>query len=203
MDLDLFARSLFVGLAIAAPVGPIGLLCIRRTLNDGWAIGIAIGLGAATADTAYGAVAAFGLASVIGWIGAGDLVLRMAGGLALVVIGLRTVQREVATSTSDLPSRALLRAYGSAVILTLANPATVISFVGIVAGLGIEGSSPGSASIVVAGIAVGSAAWWLILTSAMVALRNRVSRSSLRWVNRVAGGLLIIFGLLIAVSALD
>ncbi len=200
MDLALFARSLFVGLAIAAPVGPVGILCIRRTLRDDWATGVATGLGAATADAAYGAVAAFGLTFVIGWIGAWDLALRLAGGVALAIIGVRILRTDVATAPRETSRRALVGAYGTTVILTVTNPATIISFVGIVASLGIQDDSIASASIVVAGVATGSAAWWLALTSVIAVFRTRISPAGLRWVNRVAGGLLILFGIAVAVS---
>lgn len=206
MDLSLLLRGLIIGLAIAAPVGPIGVLTIRRTLANGWAIGFATGLGAATADATYGAVAAFGLAAVSGALASAQLWLRLIGGVALIMLGLRTLRAKPATATATAPTPAgLLAAWGSTVLLTLTNPATIISFTAIFAGIGVAGSGYAGAAIIVLGVLLGSATWWLLLSGGVTLLRERLGSHTLRWVNILSGLVLAAFGVValasVAISA--
>lgn len=201
MDVDLLVRAGVIGVAIAAPVGPIGLLCIRRTLIDGWRVGLATGLGAATADAIYGGIAALGLTAVIGWLTAGEDLIRLIGGLALVLIGRRTQRSSVQTVDGQPMGTAIRDAYASTVALTLANPATIVSFVGIVASLGLEGAATSDTATVVAGVATGSSAWWLSLTTVVALMRRRIPPVMVGWVNRIAGGGLIVIGLVVVASA--
>lgn len=202
MTCDLLIRAGLIGVAIAAPVGPIGLLCIRRTLVDGWRVGLATGLGAATADAVYGGIAALGLTAVIGWLGTGASAIHLAGGVALVLMGLRTLRSGVPAVDGQLGHRAVLNAYASTIALTMANPATIVSFIGIVASLGLDGATVSDAVTVVVGVAAGSSLWWLTLTALVAVIRRRVSAPMLRWVNRVAGIGLIAFGIVVAIPAI-
>ena len=198
MDLELFRRSLFLGLAIAAPVGPIGLLCVRRTLADGWLAGFSTGLGAATADAIYGGIATFGLTVVIDWLGTWEPVIRLTGGLALIVIGIRTAWASLPAGTARPSSRTAITAYGTSVGLTLANPATIVSFLGIVASLKLNGPPLVTTTTVMVGIASGSAIWWLTLSLTVAALRRRVTAFALTLINQIAGALLAAFGIAVA-----
>ena len=201
--LSWLARGLVLGFAIAAPVGPIGVLCIRRTLADGWLTGLLTGLGAATADGLYGGVAAFGLTAVSGALVAQQGIIRVVGGALLCYLGIRTLlAKPAAATTSAHDKRGLAGAYLSTVGLTLANPATILSFAAVFAGLGLVGAarSVAAPALLTAGVALGSACWWLLLTSGVSLLRTRLTPEALRWVNRLSGALLLGFGLLALVS---
>jgi threonine/homoserine/homoserine lactone efflux protein len=181
-----------VGFSIAAPVGPIGLLVIRRSAAHGRAAGLATGLGAAAADACYGAVAAFGLRAVSDAMSARRRELALAGGLFLLYLGVKTALARPAAAAAPAPGKGgLAAAFASTFALTLANPTTIASFVAVFAALGL-GSSPGTAAAVamVAGVFAGSAAWWLLLSGGVSALRGRLGGPALAWVNRGSGALL-------------
>jgi threonine/homoserine/homoserine lactone efflux protein len=200
--LSVFLRGLLIGFSIAAPVGPIGLLCIRRTLADGRTVGFVSGLGAATADAFYGAVAGFGLTVVSGALVQGQTPLRLVGGGFLCYLGVRTFLARPAQEAALAGRRGLLGAYLSTLGLTLTNPSTILSFVAIFAGLGLGGggSDYAGAGVLVAGVFIGSALWWLILSGTAGALRGRLTPSGLRWVNRLSGVILAGFGVAALVS---
>lgn len=186
MDLALFGRGFVLGFSIAAVVGPIGLLCIRRTLVTGFAIGFVSGLGAATADATYAAVASFGISALAALLIDQRLWLRLIGGAFLFYLGVRTLRAKPASREADLSASGLrlAGAYSSTLALTLSNPMTIMSFAAIFAGLGASGAD------LVAGVFGGSAAWWLLLASSVSRLRDRLTPHWLRWIN-VASGLLI------------
>ncbi|HEY0838342.1 MAG TPA: LysE family transporter [Azospirillum sp.] len=195
-------KGLVIGVSIAAPVGPIGLLCIRRTLAEGTAVGLATGLGAATADALYGAVAGFGLAAVsqalLGWQDA----LRLVGGAVLLWLGWATVRARPAERVAAATGRGLAGAYASTFVLTLANPATILSFLAVFGALGLAGGGGrmDEALALVLGVFVGSALWWLMLSAGVGTVRRRVTPIVMVWINRVSGAVLMGFGLL-ALSA--
>jgi len=199
-----FLRGLVIGFSIAAPVGPIGVLCIRRTLAEGRALGFVSGLGAATADAIYGAIAGFGLTFLSGFLVREQGWLRLVGGLFLVYLGIRTIiARPTAfagSGVSPTGGTVLWAAYATTFALTLTNPMTILSFAAIFAGLGVATRDYESAGLLVTGVFTGSALWWLILSSAAGALRSRLRPESLRWVNRGAGVVIAAFGLLALVS---
>lgn len=201
-----FLKGLIVGLSIAAPVGPIGILCIRRTLAHGRAAGFVSGLGAATADAMYGAAAGFGLTAVARVLVGGQPWLRLVGGLFLLYLGIRTWRREGQSGSQSIvseTSRGLLGAYASTLALTLTNPMTILSFAAIFAGLGIaSGTRYASAAALVAGVFCGSALWWLTLSTVVGVLRHHVSTSGLQWVNRASGAIIAGFGVQALMAAL-
>lgn len=203
MDAWLFIRGAILGFSIAAPVGPIGVLCIRRTLADGRLVGLLSGLGAATADACYGAVAAFGLTAVSSRLIGHQDALRLVGGIFLLYLGIRTVLAAPVQSIKSGQRRRLLGNYLSTLGLTLTNPTTIFSFIAIFAGLGWAGTaSEGylSAALLVFGVFTGSAFWWLILSSGVSVLRSRFSLRVMRWVNRVSGAVIGSFGIAALVS---
>lgn len=195
--LGFFGQGLAIGFAIAAPVGPIGMLCIRRTLAKGPAHGLVTGLGAATADAAYGAVAGFGIAAVtdllLGWEG----LLRLVGGIVLLWLGIGTARaRPADREATTRADGGLSGAYLSTVALTLANPATIVSFVAVFGGLGLAegGGDMADAGVLVVGVFLGSALWWLGLSAAVGLLRGRVTPAAMVWINRLSGAVLVGFG---------
>jgi len=192
----LFLKGLLIGLAIAAPVGPIGVLCIRRTLKDGRGAGVATGMGAATADAAYGCVAAFGLTSVSGYLLRHQSWISVCGGAFLCYLGARTFLSRPATGSSPAHSGRLFAAYGSTLLLTLANPATVLSFAVVFAALGLPSTASYlSAGGMVLGVFTGSALWWLALSTIVSLGRSRIDASWMQAVNRVSGAVLFAFGI--------
>ena len=194
----MFLRGLAIGFGIAAPVGPIGILCIRRTIVDGLAVGVAAGLGAATADALYGAVAAFGLTLVSSALVGQRAWLQAVGGVFLCYLGVRIwIAAPASTSGAARREAGLVSAWATTFALTVTNPTTILSFAAIFAGLGLGGGAGGygSASIMVVGVFLGSAFWWLLLSTGVGFLRSSITPAHLRWVNRGAAVIITAFGL--------
>lgn len=203
MNPVLFAQGIVIGFSIAAPVGPIGVLCIRRTLAEGRAAGLLTGLGAATADALYGAIAAFGLSVVTSFLVGQQGWIRWIGGAFLVWLGIRTFLARNAERAAEARGKGLGGAFLSTFVLTLTNPMTILSFVAVFAGfgLGVQARGIASATTLVAGVFLGSAAWWLLLSGLVSLMRERVSARALAWVNRVSGVVITAFGVLALWSA--
>ena len=206
MEITFLLRGLALGFAIAAPVGPIGVLCIRRTLAEGRVVGLVTGLGAATADATYGAVAAFGVSAITSVLVSQRLWIHLLGAIFLGWLGLRTALARPSAALSaldiakpraeaDQPTtrRGLLAAWASTVALTLTNPTTILSFAAVFAGLGLAGADYTSAGLLVVGVFGGSALWWLILSGGVNLLRARFNARAMRWVNVISGALLLGF----------
>lgn len=186
-----------VGFLIAAPVGPVGVLCIRKALADGRLAAFIAGLGAATADTFYGAVAALGLHFVNDFLIDHKTVLSLAGGSFLVILGLRAISRHPKLEPEGTTHIGLMRDYVSTLVITLTNPATILAFMAVFASLSVvsfEGH-PLDAGAIILGVFAGSTLWWGILAAAAGAVRNRFTTGWLRWLNRLSGAGLILFGL--------
>ena len=196
MALNFMLKGMAIGFAIAAPVGPIGVLCIRRSLAEGRQIGLVTGLGAATADAAYGCVAAFGLTTVSGFLVGQRWWLAFPGGVFLCYLGVRTFIGKPASQAAAVRGSGLLSAYFSTLLLTLTNPVTILSFAAVFAGFGL-GVTPDylAAGTLVAGVFLGSALWWLLLSNGVALFRSRVSSTWMQTVNRLSGGFLFALGL--------
>jgi threonine/homoserine/homoserine lactone efflux protein len=204
MDFDVIVRGVAIGFSVAAPVGPIGLLVIRRAIADGRAAGLATGLGAAAADALYGAVAGLGLSAVVAALSGASVWLRLGGGLFLIVLGIRAARSrppEGGAETAPAATRAgLARAFGSTLLLTLANPMTVVSFAAVMASVGVGASGGGEVAAFVAAVFAGSALWWLLLSGGASLLRSRITPRRMRWINVASGLVLAAFGLAAIVS---
>ena len=197
MPVPIFLQGLVIGCSIAAPVGPIGLLCIRRSIVHGRLTGFVSGLGAASADALYGAVAALGLTALMHTLLKFQSSLQLSGGLFLVGLGFTTMHRRApGPAASPDPATNLLAAYLSIFLLTLANPLTILSFLGIFAGLGLGMGTAGSlaAGRLVLGVFLGSAAWWLGLSAAAGWLGRRLQPEGLRALNFTSGIVIAGFG---------
>jgi threonine/homoserine/homoserine lactone efflux protein len=185
-----------LGFSIAAPVGPIGVLCIRRSIAEGRVMGFLSGLGAATADAVYGLVAAAGLTVVSGFLVRQQFWFGLIGGLFLCWLGWQTFRSQPAEQAAKANATGLLSAYGSTFLLTLTNPLTILSFAAMFAGAGL-GEAAGNvtaAGLVVAGVFAGSALWWLLLSLTAGALRGRFDRNWHRRLNRLSGLVIAGFG---------
>lgn len=202
MDITFLLKGLVIGFSIAAPVGPIGLLCIRRTLAISRKSGLVSGLGAATADALYGSLAGFGLTFVSNMLISQQDLIRLVGGLFLCYLGIKTFLAKSAEQVAEGDGHGLADAYASTFFLTLTNPATILSFTAIFAGLGLASTSGNyaSAGVLVLGVFAGSALWWLLLSGGVGLFRERLNAHGLRWVNRISGALITAFGLLALLS---
>jgi threonine/homoserine/homoserine lactone efflux protein len=200
MDLSFLARGLAVGFTVAAAVGPISLLTIRRTLAHGRLYGLVSGMGVALADASYGGIAAFGLTALTSILVGARVALGLVGGMFLVWLAIRTIRAEPAAvvEADDRPGLAvaLLSIYG----LTMTNPMTILSFAGFFAGLGLAGHGGTEAALLTLGVFLGSSLWWVVLTAIVGRLRSRVTPRALGWVNRISGAVLLVFGL-VAIGA--
>jgi threonine/homoserine/homoserine lactone efflux protein len=196
-EIHYLIKGLIIGLSIAVPVGPIGVLCIRRTLTQGHMVGFLSGLGAATADALYGAIAGFGLTFLVNFIIGKQIWLRLIGGGLLCILGAMTFLSKPAEQGASVEGNSLWNAYLTTFFLTLTNPMTLLFFVAVFAGLGMgsTGDSYVSAGILVSGVFVGSAAWWLVLCGFTGLLQKLLNLERLRWLNRISGLIILGFGL--------
>jgi threonine/homoserine/homoserine lactone efflux protein len=202
MELSFLVKGIILGFSIAAPVGPIGVLCIRKTLQFGRLSGFFSGIGAATADTIYGIIAAFGLTLISSALLAGQFWLQLIGGLFLLYLGLKTFLAKPAEKSATVSHKTLFGDFISTFFLTLTNPMTILSYLAVFAGLGLSSvsSNYSSATLLVIGVFIGSALWWLILSEGVTLFRKKVSQHVMTWINRFAGVIIITFGILALLS---
>jgi len=202
---SLLLRGFALGFAVAASPGPIFFLCVRRTLTQGRLTGLLSGIGVATADGFYAFVATFGVAALTTAFVAGRRPLAVVGGAVLVVLGARILlaRRSPSSQPANAPTgRGLTWAYLSTLGLTIANPATIVSFAALAATLGLgTGGSWARPSLVVVGVLLGSAAWWVVLVVAAGALRARLTTAVVAWIGTVSGLAIAVLGILAVLSA--
>ena len=200
MDLTLFLRGLAIGFAVAFALGPIGLLVIRRTIDRGWLYGFVSGVGVATADATYGALAAFGLTAVTEILVGIDRLLGIVGGAVLLVLAARALRGALAPGGQPIERvergrfDGPLGAWATMVGLTLTNPATILSFAALFASLGAGSAGVGGAAAIVVGVFTGSVAWWAILTGAIARLRARLTPGIVRGLNALSALVIGAFG---------
>ncbi|EMN1925705.1 LysE family transporter [Burkholderia ambifaria] len=197
----LFIKSVVMGLSIAVPVGPIGMLCIHRSLSRGFHAGFATGIGAACADAIYGLLGALGVAGIVTAFPMLTVALKIGGGAFLVWLAWTIARQAPAASAAqrDLPRTTVLRDFLTTFGLTLSNPMTILSFVGIFAALGpLTGTHDDAmgptVALMVAGVFVGSATWWLCLSSATAALRTKMPLTFMHGLSRVSAVVIAVFG---------
>ena len=189
-------RGVVFGFSIAAPVGPIGLLCIQRTIAYGRRSGLVTGLGAATADGLYGPVAAFGLTAISGFLVGQQIWLRLIGGLFLLYLGGKSFFSKSAEKAASAAHKGLLRDFASTVFLTITNPLTIFSFAAVFAALGLASTGGhASAALMVSGVVLGSTLWWFILSGGVSLFGPKLNRGSLSIVGKVSGAILVGFGI--------
>jgi threonine/homoserine/homoserine lactone efflux protein len=194
IDTGLFLKGFTIGLAIAAPVGPIGLLTIRRTLAHGRAAGFLSGLGAASADAIFGSIAAFGITTISSIMIGAKTWLGIIGGLFLIYLGWQTFVSVPAQNHSESNASSLKSMYFTTFALVLTNPISILYFIGIIASVGAA-NNPTSATWMVAGVFTGSALWWLTLASIATSLRHKITPRALKQINRISGAVIAAFGI--------
>ena len=205
MESMLFFKGLIVGLVIAVPVGPIGILCARRTLTHGRTAGVVSGMGAATADVFYGFVAAFGMTFISEFLTGYQFWIRLAGGAFLCFLGIRTfIEKPERKSLCSMFRKKKRHAgmYTSTFFLTLTNPMTILSLAAVFAGFGIAGTRGNilSAAVLILGVFLGSLLWWLFLVGVFSVFKRRFKRHELQWINRIAGLIITCSGVLALAS---
>lgn len=200
----LFFKGVFLGLAITAPVGPINLLCIRRSLHHGWKIGLMTGLGAAVADTFFGAIAAFGLTKISDFLIANQKTVELIGGGAFILMGISLLRgQQEDPGAPETRKISPFNAFTSSLFLTLHNPATIFAFLIAFAALKLsENSASYSGAIVVtSGVFIGSSSWWLSLSWISSKLRSRISPKTIHYINRGTGAMLILLSVAILLKS--
>lgn len=195
-------KGIILGFSIAAPVGPIGLLCIRRTLANGMGNGFISGLGAATADTLYGFIAALGISTVSIFLVDHQSYLRLIGGVFLLYLGYTTFKSMPAEVAANASGEGLIGAYASTLFLTITNPMTIMSFAAVFAGLGlgVTGENYISSFFLIIGVFIGSMLWWLILSGMVTVLRHNLDGKRLQLVNQLSGLIITGFGIFSLIS---
>lgn len=210
-------QGIIFGFFLALPVGPVGVLCVQRTLAEGRLHGLLSGLGAAVGDALFGAIAAFGVSAVKDWLEAHQDDLRIVGGIVLLVLAARTVIGSRGTSSrkpvkrseneneNRVVTQSLVKDFISTFMLAVTNPITLIAFAGLLATLGITeaGASVGNASLLVAGVFLGSAGWWLAISTTAGVFRPFVDGTYQVWMNRVSAGILFFFGVYALLSGFN
>ncbi len=195
----LFLRGVAIGFAIAAPIGPVGLLCIRKALADGRLAAFVAGLGAALADTFFGAVVGLGLGAVSHFIADHTTWLKIVGGLFMLGLGIHTWR--AAASDMDMESDpdsgpGMAKDFLSTFVITITNPGTILGVIGVFAALGASAKPQGveDQALLVGGIFSGSALWWAVLAELTIAIRARFTPERMRLFNHISGALLMGLG---------
>ena len=201
MELILYIKGMVIGFAMAVPIGPVGIMCIRKTLTEGRLRGLIIGIGAATADLLYGSVAAFGLSFISNTVSSQRIWIRLIGGTLLFSLGVRTYRAKPTDPKFHKHSSGLLGSYFYTILITLTNPLTIFAFIAVFAALGLGNEvNKFSGLALVLGVFTGSFLWFLSLSSGVTLFRKKLDLQGLEWVNRIAGILIIISGAIAIVS---
>ena len=203
MLLVFFLEGIVVGAVIAVPVGPVGILCLRRTIFEGRLSGLTSGLGAATADALFGVVAAFGLTFVSNWITGWEDWLCAGGGVRLLYSGGSALLSKPQDKISDQSDpESLFRDFASAFALTITNPVTILIFLAIFTALGLGGTQARlvPAAILVLGVWTGSFLWWLAMSLGIGAFRRSIKPRHLGWISRASGIILFATGAALLVT---
>ncbi|WEK56017.1 MAG: LysE family transporter [Candidatus Cohnella colombiensis] len=188
--------GIILGISIAAPVGPIGILCIRKTLTQGKAFGFVSGMGAATADAIYGSIAALGLTIISNFLIEQSTWINVAGATFLLYLAYSTFKAPVKDSVGiDRGKMDYFKTFGTTLLLTLMNPLTIISFVGIFAGMNLGSASQSPVQLVL-GVFIGSAIWWLLLSTIVGSLKQMISFRMMKFINIISSLIILGFGIL-------
>ncbi len=196
INVELLLKGIFLGFSLAAPVGPIGLLCIQRTLNEGRLAGFVSGLGATVADMIYGCIAGFGVTVIANFLTSQQQWLRLIGGVFICYLGLKIFASKPAAQAASDQSRSLFGAFLSTLFLMITNPITIAVFMVMFAGIGATNANGNYLAVaaLVLGISLGSALWWLILCDGVSLFRAKLTPQRMRWINRIAGIVIVGFG---------
>ncbi|WP_133487371.1 LysE family translocator [Aliiroseovarius marinus] len=196
VELALFLKALLLGVAVAAPLGPIGALCINRTLERGFFAGVAGGIGTSLADGLYASLAAIGFAAFSVFLAQIDTPLRLVGGAFMLWLGYQSFRPKPPRHAAKVSARDLVGTIAATFVLTITNPMTILSFAALFAGLGLAATSGYAAALpVVIGVTLGSLLWWVTLSGGVALARHKLPDGFALWVSRLSGMILIGFGI--------
>lgn len=196
MDIAAFGQGLIWGITLAAAIGPISLLCMHRSIEKGFWYGVVSALAVGSVDAMYGAIAGLGLTVLTDFLLSVQIWVRLLGGLILLYLGLRAMLAKPGMREVQVDARSLMGAYGSIFLLTLTNPLTIVVFLGLFAGFGIRsGDGYFAVVLVIMGIFTGSFGITGGIAGGLGLLRKKISHRLIVWLNRISGGLIIVFGL--------
>lgn len=195
-ELTFLIKGIIIGFAVAAPVGPIGILTIKRTLNQGRRSGFITGMGAACADTLYGMIAGLSLTTVTSFLLTEQYWLKLFGGIFLLILGVITFLTKPKLARTIVGKKGLMNNFVSTFLLTLTNPFTIFTFLAIFAGFGLGSANIThiSTALLIIGVFFGSSLWWLTLSYIVSILRNKITMDRLFWINRLSGVIIFLFG---------
>ena len=203
----MFGKALVIGFSVAAPIGPVGVLCFRRSIERGWRAGVATGIGAASAETIHAGIAVFGLAAAFGSAAASRPWLDTVSGLLLLAFGLYIALCQSSGRSTERPVRKFGRHFGdglSAFAISVTNPLTPIAFAALFAGIGLVGlngmSDSATRGTTLIGVFVGAWLWFAALTAAATVLHSRLDPSTIHWINRLSGAAVAAFGVYLLVT---
>lgn len=205
MSIEFLWKGLVLGFSVAAPVGPIGVLCINRTINKNFVSGFVSGIGAATADLCYGLVAGFGLTAISTFLISQKFWIQLIGLGYLIFLGIKTlIRKEHNIEYKTTSEKGLLLDYFSTFVLTITNPMTILFFIAVFAGLGLANSINGFYPVIqlISGVFIGSSVWWFFLCGLTNKLKNRISVKILKKIDLLSGILILFFGVLILADLL-
>lgn len=197
MIYEFLLKGLIIGFAVAAPVGPIGVLTIKRTLNEGRRSGFITGMGAAFADTFYGIIAGFSLTAISSFLIHQEFWMKLIGGMVLLILGIRLLVSKPSLIKINVNNKGLFNNFITTFLLTLTNPATIFAFIAIFAGFGLGSANitHNSSLIIILGVFLGSSLWWLTLCYIVSTFKSKFTHSRLFWINRLSGVAIVSFGL--------
>jgi threonine/homoserine/homoserine lactone efflux protein len=202
----LFLHGFIIGFALAMVIGPIGIWCIQQTLSRGFWAGLAVGLGAATADGIYGALAGLGMTYIVDVLLQAQRILQTAGGIFLCYLGIKTLLARPVTEPEQTQATTVSwwRLYSATLLLTLANPITIVTFTALFAALGVTTTNAGGSSVIIlfTSIYLGSTLWWILLSGGLTLVRKRISLSILNTINTISGCIMTGFGVIALLSVL-
>jgi threonine/homoserine/homoserine lactone efflux protein len=202
MDLILFIKGIVAGFIIAAPVGPVGILCVQRTLAKGMPVGLTAGFGGAVADTIFGAVAAFGLTFIADFLLRNETWMRLGGGVLLLALGLHGCFKQVSVAAAPPSVRGAAGDGVSAFILTITNPITMLTFSPVFLAVGAvvpQDDRPAAWSLIL-GVFAGSCLWWLMLCALAEVFRRKLNSARMLIIHRISAGMILFFGVVVLLS---
>lgn len=205
---DFLIKGLILGITVAAPVGPIGLLCINRTLNKNYFSGVISGMGATFADVFYGVIAGFGVSFLSNFLLEHTFSFQLVGGFALIIVGTKTIMKKKLENKADVikpikfRKRNYVKDFISSFALTLSNPVTILFFTAVFATFGLTSNDTNvhSASLLILGVFIGSGLWWMFINGLAIKLKERIGLKFLSKINIISGSLIIGFGIVILLN---
>ena len=205
MVFEYIIKGIIVGIAVTAPVGPLGILCIQRTINRGFFSGLVTGIAAAFADILYAIIAGFGVSVIADFLEVNQLVIRIIGGIIVTSLGIRIYISNPAKQyrRQKTQKRTYISDFISGFLITITNPIVIIVFGAVFASLGLDKAESGkSVVITILGVFTGAVGWWFSLTILVNIFRDKINFRKLWWINKITGVLVVVFGLGIIVSVL-